>query len=61
MPKDRVGKNNFKDEISMTYQNLNSGNRRMNGRNSSLVLVGSDGPSSESKKSSVNRTILLIC
>ena len=29
------------------YQNLNSGNRRMNGRNSSFCLVGSSGPSSE--------------
>jgi hypothetical protein len=28
------------------YQNLNSGSRRMNGRNSSFALVGSSGPSS---------------
>lgn len=28
------------------YQNLNSGNRRMNGRNSSLDRVGSSGPKS---------------
>lgn len=26
------------------YQNLNSGNRRINGRNSSLALVGNSGP-----------------
>lgn len=29
------------------YQNLNSGSRRMNGRNSSFALVGSSGPSSK--------------
>ena len=29
-----------------TYQNLNSGNRLMKGRNSSLDFVGNDGPSS---------------
>ena len=28
------------------YQNLNSGSRRMNGRNSSFCLVGSASPSS---------------
>jgi hypothetical protein len=27
------------------YQNLNSGSRRMNGRNSSFCRVGSSGPS----------------
>lgn len=32
-------------DFVMAYQNLNSGNRRMNGRNSSLLLVGSSGPS----------------
>ena len=31
---------------AQTYQNLNSGSRRMNGRNSSSLLVGSVGPSS---------------
>lgn len=29
-----------------SYQNLNSGNLLMNGRNSSFCLVGRDGPSS---------------
>jgi hypothetical protein len=29
------------------YQNLNSGSRRMNGRNSSFAVVGSSGPSSK--------------
>lgn len=33
--------------ITNNYQNLNSGKRLMNGLNSSLALVGSDGPSSE--------------
>ena len=33
------------------YQNLNSGKRRMNGRNSSFVLVGSLGPSSSESSS----------
>lgn len=32
-------------DFVMAYQNLNSGNRLMNGRNSSLLLVGSSGPS----------------
>lgn len=32
-------------DFVMAYQNLNSGNRRINGRNSSLLLVGSSGPS----------------
>lgn len=31
-------------------QNLNSGKRRINGRNSSLLRVGKLGPSSEKKK-----------
>lgn len=30
--------------FEIAYQNLNSGNRRMNGRNSSFDLVGSSGP-----------------
>jgi len=33
------------------YQNLNSGKRRMKGRNSSFVLVGNFGPSSSSESS----------
>lgn len=32
----------------IAYQNLNSGSRRMKGRNSSLFLVGSSGPSGSS-------------
>lgn len=28
----------------VAYQNLNSGNRRINGRNSSFDLVGNSGP-----------------
>lgn len=34
----------------MLSQNLNSGNLRINGRNSSLLRVGKLGPSSEIKK-----------
>lgn len=34
-------------DFATEYQNLNSGSRRMNGRNSSFALVGSSGPSSE--------------
>lgn len=30
--------------FAIAYQNLNSGNRRINGRNSSFDLVGSSGP-----------------
>lgn len=33
-------------DLHTEYQNLNSGSRRMNGRNSSLDRVGSSGPSS---------------
>lgn len=33
-------------DLATEYQNLNSGNRRMNGRNSSFALVGSSGPPS---------------
>lgn len=37
-------------DFVIAYQNLNSGNLRMNGRNSSLLLVGSAGPSGSSAK-----------
>lgn len=37
-------------DFVMAYQNLNSGRRRMNGRNSSLLRVGSSGPSGSSTK-----------
>uniref|UniRef100_A0A1L8D7Y5 Uncharacterized protein n=1 Tax=Nyssomyia neivai TaxID=330878 RepID=A0A1L8D7Y5_9DIPT len=30
--------------LATAYQNLNSGRRRMKGRNSSLVCVGNSGP-----------------
>lgn len=33
-------------DLVTEYQNLNSGRRRMKGRNSSLALVGSSGPAS---------------
>lgn len=33
-------------DFTTEYQNLNSGNRRINGRNSSFALVGKDGPES---------------
>lgn len=33
-------------DLVTEYQNLNSGSRRMNGRNSSFALVGSSGPPS---------------
>lgn len=36
-------------DLVTLYQNLNSGSRRMKGRNSSLALVGSPGPSSGSR------------
>lgn len=32
--------------MTTEYQNLNSGNRRMNGLNSSFARVGKDGPES---------------
>lgn len=35
-------------DFVIAYQNLNSGNRRMNGRNSSLLRVGNAGPSGSS-------------
>lgn len=35
-------------DLVTLYQNLNSGRRRMKGRNSSLALVGRPGPSSGS-------------
>lgn len=35
-------------DLETEYQNLNSGKRLMNGRNSSLTFVGNSGPSSES-------------
>lgn len=37
-------------DLVIAYQNLNSGSRRMNGRNSSLLLVGNAGPSGSSAK-----------
>jgi len=36
-------------DLETEYQNLNSGNLLIKGRNSSLTLVGSSGPSSDSK------------
>lgn len=35
-------------DLQTEYQNLNSGSLLMKGRNSSLTLVGSSGPSSDS-------------
>lgn len=37
-------------DLVIAYQNLNSGSRRMNGRNSSLLRVGKLGPSGSSAK-----------
>lgn len=37
-------------DLVIAYQNLNSGNRRMKGLNSSLLLWGSSGPSGSSTK-----------
>ena len=37
-------------DLHTEYQNLNSGNRRMNGLNSSFDLVGNCGPSVSSIK-----------
>lgn len=37
-------------DFVMAYQNLNSGNRLINGLNSSLLLVGNAGPSGSSAK-----------
>lgn len=37
-------------DLVIAYQNLNSGSRRMKGLNSSLLLVGSSGPSGSSTK-----------
>lgn len=46
-------KNVKNSEISAAFvdecQNLNSGRRRMNGRNSSFADVGNDGPSSSDR------------
>ena len=36
-------------DFETEYQNLNSGNLLIKGRNSSLTLVGSSGPSSDSR------------
>lgn len=36
--------------LVIAYQNLNSGKRRINGRNSSFDLVGNSGPSSIKNK-----------
>lgn len=36
-------------DFDTEYQNLNSGNRLMNGLNSSLALVGNSGPPSSVK------------
>ena len=41
------------------YQNLNSGNLRINGRNSSLLSVGNFGPSSKSMKQ-INRDFAIL-
>jgi hypothetical protein len=35
--------------LVIAYQNLNSGKRRINGRNSSFERVGNSGPASSSK------------
>lgn len=35
--------------LTTAYQNLNSGRRRMNGRNSSFAFVGSSGPPSSAE------------
>lgn len=40
----------IKVDLVTLYQNLNSGSRRMNGRNSSFALVGRLGPSSAKDK-----------
>ena len=40
--------------LVIAYQNLNSGNLLMNGRNSSLLLVGSAGPSGSSAKNGLS-------
>jgi hypothetical protein len=45
---------------TMAYQNLNSGNRRINGLNSSLDFVGSAGPSSADIKNTVTLTVHMI-
>jgi hypothetical protein len=47
-------------DFTIAYQNLNSGNRLMNGRNSSLLLVGSSGSSSTKIESNHNLVLLLI-
>lgn len=44
-------------DLVIAYQNLNSGNRRMKGLNSSLLLVGSSGPSASSTKIKRNHKI----
>lgn len=40
-------------DLVIAYQNLNSGSRRMNGLNSSLLRVGSSGPSGSSTKNAL--------
>lgn len=43
------------------YQNLNSGRRRMKGRNSSLCRVGSDKPSSRRKQHEIKIKSIRKC
>ena len=45
-------------DLVTLYQNLNSGSRRIKGRNSSLALVGSPGPSSTVGKEAVR---IMLC
>jgi hypothetical protein len=43
------------------YQNLNSGSRRMKGRNSSFCRVGSSGPSARMKHWHFFGTVMIYC
>lgn len=46
----KVVKNANKVDLTTAHQHLNSGNRRMKGRNSSSCLVGNPGICSSKKK-----------
>ncbi len=47
-------------DFETEYQNLNSGSRLINGRNSSLTFVGNSGPSSDSKQTSSIKMIFFF-
>lgn len=61
-----VQKNAMRVDLVTEYQNLNSGSRRTNGRNSSLARVGNSGPPSSERndkhfdEANINLKIIII-